>query len=170
MRTKYVVALGAICGILIFNGVVSYQMSAPFYYNADGTSEWTQQMIVVSKVESFVPAYRTRVGFVNRTGQIVVNEKVTRENAYATFRLWNGYGIQHVSVSSILYNELIFDGKPGDALSYRGKTFFSQSDTFDDRHFIITVPLPDTENHLLVRVWDSHGNAISGVIEVPISG
>jgi hypothetical protein len=170
MRAKYTVTLGTICGILIAVGVISYQTSAPRFYNANGTSEWTQKMVVVHNVESFVPAYRTRVGFVDRTGKMVVNGKVTRENTYATFRLWNGYGIRHISVSSVLSNELIFAGNPSDVLSYRGEVYFSQIDTFGGRHFIITIPLSLTENHIVVKIWDSHGSTTSGVIEVPSEG
>ena len=173
---RFAVSAGLI--LTIIGGWTYYKVSAPWYYTSNGSSEWAQEMRVDARA-SFLPAYRTQIGMVDRTGGVKENGKVTRKNDWATFRIWNGYGVKKLSVSAKRSGKKIFDDAPGHVSiedifyspypleAFDQSVLFSQSDTYGHRHYIVTVPMPAGEDSLVVTVTDKFGNVTSATLRIP---
>lgn len=175
MRTFKILGVIVLIGLLVgCRGAVSPppgelgrlvdKTAPPAFYDADGTTLWKRQMVLV-RAESPRP-YLTKYDVHWNGTSLFVNGQKVAENRWVDFVLWNGHGIAKIEVFALDSGELLYpleeDVRSLDASGI--SVTWGQGDTFGNRYIVFGVKPPQGETALRIVVTSTLGDVTEDTV------
>jgi len=134
-----------------------FSLSAPLYYDADGSPFWKHTMVVTKQV-SFWPC-KTVYAPIWIGYSVTLNNVTAVDRRRFKFVLWNGFGIKTVKVVAVGKNVVL------DGLFAEEGVSFPHEDR-DVRFRVVKVRPPKGEMMLKITVTDMRGNVTEDVVNL----